>query len=43
MAEGNLLFGSGNSNGLYVNLEGWDGEEDGRWVQEKGEFMYAYG
>ena len=27
--DGNLLYGSGNSNkGLCIKLEGWDGEED---------------
>ena len=29
MANGNLLYGSGNSNGPCINLEGWDGEGDG--------------
>ena len=30
-ANGNLLWGSGNSNrGLCINREGWDGEGDGR-------------
>ena len=28
--------------GLYVNLEGYDGDGEGRWVQEEGEFMYTY-
>ena len=27
--------------GLYINLEGWDGEGDGREVQEGGD-MYTY-
>ena len=31
---GNLLYGSGHSNRVFVNLEGWDGEEDGREVQK---------
>ena len=26
IANLNLLYGSGNSNGLCINLEGWDGE-----------------
>ena len=34
MADGNLLYGSGNSTGLCINLEGWDGEGDGREVQK---------
>ena len=28
--------------GLCINLERWDGEEDGREVQEEGD-MYTYG
>ena len=30
IANGNLLYGSGNKQGLCINLEGWDGEGDGR-------------
>ena len=37
MADGNLLYGSGNSTGLCINLEGWDGEGDGREVQRGGD------
>ena len=34
-ANGNLLYGSGKpKQGLCVNLEGWDGEGDGREVQK---------
>ena len=29
--------------GLSINLEGWDGEEDGREVQREGRYMYTYG
>ena len=29
--------------GLCINLEGWDGEGDGREVQKGGEYMYTYG
>ena len=29
-SQWNFLYGSGNSNGLCINLEGWDGEGDGR-------------
>ena len=32
-----LLYGSGNSNRLYINLEGWGGEGDGREVQKEGD------
>ena len=32
-----LLYGSGNSNRLYINLEGWDGEGDGREGQKGGD------
>jgi len=33
-----LLNGSGNSNkGFCINLEGWDGEGDGREVQTGGD------
>ena len=31
------LYGSGNSNGLCINLEAWDGEGDGRGVQKRGD------
>ena len=34
IANGNLLYGSGNSNALCINLERWDGEGDGREVQK---------
>ena len=37
ITNGNLLYGSGNSNGLCINLEGWDGEGDGREAQEGGD------
>ena len=38
MANRNLLYGSGNSNrGSVINLEGWDGEGDGREVQKGGD------
>ena len=37
IAIGNLLYGSGNSNGLCINLEGGDGEEDGREIQKGGD------
>ena len=37
-ANGNLLYGSGNSNrGSVTTLQGWDGEGDGREVQEGGD------
>ena len=36
-ANRNLLYGSGNSNGLCVKLEGWDGEGDGREAQKGGD------
>ena len=29
--------------GLCINLEGWDGEGDGREVQMGGDNMYTYG
>ena len=29
--------------GLCTNLEGWDGEGDGREVQNGGDYMYTYG
>ena len=32
-----LLYVSGNSNGLCINLEGWDGKRNGREVQEGGD------
>ena len=35
--NGNLLYGSGNSNGLCINLEGWDGEGVEREVQKGGD------
>ena len=28
--------------GLCINLEGWDGGEDGREVQEGGEYVYLW-
>ena len=28
---------------LCTNLEGWDGEGDGREVQKGGDYMYTYG
>ena len=34
IANGNLLYFSGNSNGLCINLEGWSGERNGKEVQE---------
>ena len=37
IANGNLLYGSENSNGLYINLEVWDGEGDGREVHKGGD------
>ena len=37
IANGNVLYGSGNSNGLCINLEGWDGEGDGREFQKGGD------
>ena len=36
-SQWNFLYGSGNSNELCINLEGWDGEGDGREVQEGGD------
>ena len=36
IANGNLLYGSGNSNGICINLEWWDGEGDRREVQKGG-------
>ena len=29
--------------GLFINLEGGDGEGDGREVQKEGGYMYTYG
>ena len=37
MANRNLPYDSGNSNGLYINLAGWNGEGDGREVQKGGD------
>ena len=41
IANGNSLYGSGKSNRLIqegcINLEGWDGEGDGREFQEGGD------
>ena len=37
MANGNLLHGSGNSNRLCINLEGWDGAGDGREFKKGGD------
>ena len=37
IANGNLLYGSGNSKGFCINLEEWDGEGDGREVQKGGD------
>ena len=37
IANGNSLYGSGNSNRLCINLEEWDGEGDWREVQEGGD------
>ena len=34
IANGNLLYGSGNSNRGSINLEGWDGAGDGRELQK---------
>ena len=36
IANGNLLYVSGNSDGLFFNLEGWDGEGDEREAEEGG-------
>ena len=37
--DGNLLYGSGNSNrgSVSINLEGWDREGGGREVQKGGD------
>ena len=37
IANRNFLYGSGNSNGLCINLERWDGEGDRREVQKGGD------
>ena len=41
IANRNLLYGSGNSNGLCITLEGWDGEGDGREVQKGGDICIS--
>ena len=41
IANGNLLYGSGNSNRGSVSTEGWGGEGDWRKVQ-KGGYIYMY-
>ena len=42
IANGNLLYGSGNSNSSSVTtLEGWDVEGDGREVQEGGDICIS--
>ena len=28
--------------GLWINLEGWDGEEGGREGQERGDYVYVW-
>ena len=38
-ANGNLLCGSGNSNGLCITLEGLAGEGHGREVQKGGDIL----
>ena len=47
IANGNLLYGSGNSKELCINLEGWEGEGDGKEFQEGGDIcipmMYTNG
>ena len=35
IANGNLLYGSGNSNRASINLERWEGEGYGREVQKR--------
>ena len=40
IANGNLLYVS-NSNGLFINLDGWDRKVDGREVQKGGD-IYIY-
>ena len=42
IANGNLLCGSGTQQGLCINLEGWDGEGDGREVQREGIYVYLW-
>ena len=42
-ANGTLRYVSGNSNRDSINPEGWDGEGDGREVQEGGDIMCTYG
>ena len=37
IANGNLPYGSRNSNGLCINLEGWDGKGNGREAQKGGD------
>ena len=41
IAKWNLLCGSENSNGLCVNLEGWDGEADVGRLRGRG-YRYTY-
>ena len=42
IANGDLLNGSGNSNrDSVINLEGWDGEGDGREVQKGGDISIS--
>ena len=42
IAYGNFLDGSGNSHrGLCINLEGWDGEGNGREVQKGGDICIS--
>ena len=40
-SHGNLLYVSGNSMGLCINLEGWHGEGNGSEAQKGGD-MYTY-
>ena len=43
IANGNLLYVSGNSNrGSVINLEGWNGEGDGREVKEEGTYVHLW-
>ena len=42
MANGNLLYGSGNSTRLCINLEGWDGEGDGGRFKREGIYVYLW-
>ena len=37
MANGNLLHGSGNSNRLCINLEGWGGAGERRELKKGGD------